>query len=149
MSDGSWPSRWGIHFLHGTCFALRGLRAAGFDDHDAVVLRAGEWLRSCQNADGGWGESPASLDAGEFVEAPSNPTQTAWALLGLIAGGDPASESVRRGRDYLLASQNPDGAWLTSVPTLLHVPPVLLLANPLDALVFPMLALQALREVQP
>ena len=149
MRDGSWPSRWGIHFLHGTCFALRGLRAAGFDDHDAAVLRAGEWLRSCQNADGGWGESPASLDAGEFVEAPSNPTQTAWALLGLVAGGDPASESVRRGRDYLLASQNPDGAWLTPAPTLLHVPPVLLLANPLDALVFPMLALQALREVQP
>lgn len=146
MRDGSWPSRWGIHFLHGTCFALRGLRAAGFDDHDAVVLRAGEWLRSCQNADGGWGESPASLDAGEFVEAPSNPIQTAWALLGLLAGGDPASESVRRGRDFLLASQTPDGAWLSPAPTLLHVPPVLLLANPLDALVFPILALQALRE---
>ena len=147
--DGSWSSRWGVHYLHGACFALRGLRAAGFDDHDAVVLRAGEWIRSIQNADGGWGESPASVEQGEFLEAPSNATHTAWALLGLVAGGDPASESVRRGVEYLLASQTPEGIWPVAPATLLHAPPALFLANPLDALSFPLLALRAVREAQP
>lgn len=148
MRDGSWTSRWGVYYMHGTCFALRGLRAAGFDDHDAVVLRAGEWLRSCQNADGGWGESPASLEAGEFIEAPSHPAQTAWALLGLVAGGDAASESVRRGLDFLLGSQGPDGAWESPSTSLMHVPPALFLNNPLDAVVFPMLAIRAVREAR-
>ncbi len=148
MRDGSWTSRWGVYHIHGTCFALRGLRAAGFDDHDAVVLRAGEWLRSCQNADGGWGESPASVEAGEFIEAPSHPAQTAWALLGLVAGGDAASESVRRGVDYLLGSQGPDGAWESPSAALMHVPPALFLNNPLDAVVFPMLAIRAVREAR-
>lgn len=144
--DGSWTSRWGVHYIHGTCFALRGLRAAGFDDHDAVVLRAGEWLRSIQNADGGWGESPASLDQGEFVEAPSNATQTAWAVLGLLAGGDRTSESVRRGVDYLFGAQTAGGGWPAGAPTMMHVPPSLFLANPLDAVVFPMLALREARS---
>lgn len=145
IRDGSWTSRWGVHYIHGTCFALRGLRASGFDDHDAVVLRAGEWLRSIQNADGGWGESPASLDRGEFVEAPSNATQTAWAVLGLLAGGDRASESVRRGVDYLYNTQNAGGGWAATATAMLHVPPSLFLANPLDAVVFPMLALREAR----
>lgn len=148
MRDGAWRSRWGVHYLHGTCFALRGLKAAGFDDHDAVVLRAGEWIRSIQNADGGWGESPASVERGEFVEAPSNPTQTAWALLGLVAGGDAASESVRRGVAYLLETQQPGGGWPACSCTLLHAPPALYLSSPLDAIVFPIMALCAVEEAQ-
>lgn len=144
--DGSWTSRWGVHYIHGTCFALRGLRAAGFDDHDAAVLRAGEWLRSIQNADGGWGESPASLERGEFVEAPSNATQTAWAVLGLLAGGDRASESVRRGVEYLFSTQNAGGGWAATALTMMHVPPALFLANPLDAVAFPMMALREARS---
>jgi squalene-hopene/tetraprenyl-beta-curcumene cyclase len=144
--DGSWTSRWGVHFLHGACFALRGLRASGFDDHDAVVLRAGEWIRSIQNADGGWGESPASLDRGEFVEAPSNATHTAWAVLGLLAGGDRASESVRRGVEYLFSTQNAGGGWAATALTMMHVPPSLFLTNALDAVVFPMLALREARS---
>lgn len=143
--DGSWCSRWGIHYLHGVCFALRGLRAAGFDDHDAVVLRAGEWIRSIQNADGGWGESAASLEKGEFVEAASNATQTAWAVLGLMAGGDRASESVRRGVEYLYQTQGASGGWPAPLPTVLHAPPALFLTNPLDAVAFPMLALREAR----
>ena len=81
--DGSWYGRWGVAYIYGTCFALRGLRAAGEDDREAHVLRAGEWLRSIQNADGGWGESCASYDNGVFTPAESTPSQTAWALLGL------------------------------------------------------------------
>ena len=63
-ADGSWYGRWGVAYIYGTCFALRGLAAAGESDREAHVLRAGEWLRSIQNADGGWGESCASYDNG-------------------------------------------------------------------------------------
>ena len=59
--DGSWYGRWGVAYIYGTCFALRGLAAAGENDREAHILRAGEWLRSIQNADGGWGESCAEL----------------------------------------------------------------------------------------
>ena len=97
-ADGSW--RDGEGFLHGTWQALRSLRAAGFDDHEAEVLRAGEWLRSTQNADGGWSETGASTVS-----------HTAWALMGLIAGGDPASESATKGLEHLLAAQSAEGLW--------------------------------------
>ena len=90
--DGSWYGRWGVNYIYGTWLALRGLRAAGEDDREAHVLRAGEWLRSIQNADGGWGESCASYDNDTFTPAPSTPSQTAWALLGLLAGGDTTSQ---------------------------------------------------------
>jgi squalene-hopene/tetraprenyl-beta-curcumene cyclase len=63
------------------------------------VLRAGEWLRSIQNADGGWGEGG------------STPSQTAWAILGLLAGGDDASLSVNKAIEYLVNSQRVDGTW--------------------------------------
>jgi squalene-hopene/tetraprenyl-beta-curcumene cyclase len=91
--------------------ALRGLRAAGVDNHEATVLRGGEWLRSIQNADGGWGESCASCAQGEFSAAPSTASQTAWALLGLMAGGDGESLSVRQGIQYLVRTQQEDGGW--------------------------------------
>src|SRR5258708_19096032 len=90
-ADGSWYGRWGVAYIYGTCFALRGLRAATESDREAHVLRAGEWLRAIQNADGGWGETCASYDNGVFTAAPSTPSQTAWAILGLIAGGDSGS----------------------------------------------------------
>src|SRR5579864_9567530 len=90
--DGSWYGRWGVAYIYGTCFALRGLAASGESDREAHVLRAGEWLRSIQNADGGWGESCASYDRGTFAPGPSTPSQTAWAIMGLIAGGDSRSE---------------------------------------------------------
>src|ERR1019366_4581907 len=86
--DGSWYGRWGVAYIYGTCFALRGLRAMGEDDHEPHIQRANEWIRSLQNADGGWGESCASYDKNGYVAAASTPSQTAWALMGLMAGGD-------------------------------------------------------------
>ena len=65
--DGSWYGRWGVDYIYGTFLALRGLRAAGESDREAHILRAGEWLRSVQNADGGWGESCASYDNDTFM----------------------------------------------------------------------------------
>ncbi len=91
--------------------------AAGESDREAYVLRAGEWLRSMQNADGGWGESCASYDQNTFVAAPSAPSQTAWAILGLLAGGDTHSSSVQQGIEYLMETQRPDGGWNEALST--------------------------------
>jgi squalene-hopene/tetraprenyl-beta-curcumene cyclase len=141
--DGSWYGRWGVAYIYGTCFALRGLAAAGESDREAHVLRAGEWLRSIQNADGGWGESCASYNAGAFVAAPSTPSQTAWAILGLIAGGDDASLSVLHGIEYLLETQLADGSWREELATGTGFPKVFYLNYHLYKDYFPLLALSS------
>jgi squalene-hopene/tetraprenyl-beta-curcumene cyclase len=139
--DGSWYGRWGVNYIYGTCFALRGLRAAGEDPREAYVLRGGEWLRAIQNADGGWGESCASYDNETFTPAPSTPSQTAWALLGLMAGGDNNSLSVRKGIQYLLARQRQDGSWHEETATGTGFPKVFYLTYHLYRQYFPLLAL--------
>jgi squalene-hopene/tetraprenyl-beta-curcumene cyclase len=142
-ADGSWYGRWGVAYIYGTCFALRGLAAAGENDREAHILRAGEWLRSIQNADGGWGESCASYDNGVFAAAPSTPSQTAWAILGLIAGGDPNSLSIQHGIDYLLETQRPNGTWDERLATGAGFPKVFYLNYHLYKDYFPLLALSA------
>jgi squalene-hopene/tetraprenyl-beta-curcumene cyclase len=139
--DGSWYGRWGVAYIYGTCFALRGLAASGENDREAHVLRGGEWLRSIQNADGGWGESCASYDNGVFTAAPSTPSQTAWAILGLIAGGDADSLSVRDGVEHLLRTQNEDGSWSEDLATGTGFPKVFYLNYHLYKDYFPLLAL--------
>ena len=139
--DGSWYGRWGVAYIYGTCFALRGLAAAGESDREAYVLRAGEWLRSIQNADGGWGESCASYDNGTYTPAASTPSQTAWALLGLMAGGDTASRSVHQGIEHLLETQQPDGGWREELSTGTGFPRVFYLTYRLYRQYFPLLAL--------
>lgn len=136
-----WLAARGICRLYGTAMALRGLRAAGVDDREAVVLRAGEWIRSIQNADGGWGEDPGSHGHGPFREAPSTPAHTAWALLGLLAGGDSSSESVRRGFAWLAARQREDGGWDPAAPAMPGVVYAPCLTDPLGAAAWPLLAL--------
>ncbi|HVJ05827.1 MAG TPA: squalene--hopene cyclase [Candidatus Saccharimonadales bacterium] len=110
--DGSWFGRWGVNYIYGTMCVLRGLEAVGFDNHDAMVQQATEWLRMMQNSDGGWGESIASYDdENEKGVGVSTSSQTAWAVLGLMAGGDYRSESLARGIAYLLDHQEADGGW--------------------------------------
>jgi squalene-hopene/tetraprenyl-beta-curcumene cyclase len=147
-ADGSWYGRWGVAYIYGTCFALRGLAAAGESDREAHVLRAGEWLRSIQNADGGWGESCASYDNGIYTPGPSTPSQTAWAILGLIAGGDAASLSVRHGIEYLLETQCPDGSWHEELATGTGFPKVFYLNYHLYKDYFPLLALASFVKQQ-
>jgi len=139
--DGSWYGRWGVAYIYGTCFALRGLAASGESDREAHILRGGEWLRSIQNADGGWGESCASYDNGVFTPAESTPSQTAWALMGLIAGGDVNSLSVQHGIEYLLETQSPDGRWEETLATGTGFPKVFYLNYHLYKDYFPLLAL--------
>jgi squalene-hopene/tetraprenyl-beta-curcumene cyclase len=144
--DGSWSGRWGVNHVYGTFLALRGLRAAGEGDREANVLRAGEWLRSIQNADGGWGESCASYDAGEFVPGPSTAPQTAWAVLGLLAAGDASSEAVNCGVRFLLERQREDGGWEEEQATATGSPRGLYLTHSLYSLCYPLLALGAYRR---
>lgn len=139
--DGSWYGRWGVAYIYGTCFALRGLAASGESDREAHILRAGEWLRAIQNADGGWGESCASYDHGSYAAGPSTPSQTAWAILGLIAGGDTNSLSVRHGIEYLLETQHMDGSWDEELATGTGFPKVFYLNYHLYKDYFPLLAL--------
>ncbi len=140
-ADGSWYGRWGVNYVYGTFLALRGLQAVGESDREAHVLRAGEWLRSIQNADGGWGESCASYDQHTYVPAPSTPSQTAWAVLGLMAGGDTTSSSVQKGIDYLVETQRADGGWDEALATGTGFPQVFYLQYHYYRHSFPVLAL--------
>ncbi len=110
--DGPWFGRWGVNYVYGTGAALPALIAAGESPASARVRRAARWLAEHQNADGGWGESCASYDepALRGIGA-STASQTAWALLGLLAAGDERSDAVRRGVAYLVRTQQPDGQW--------------------------------------
>ena len=146
--DGSWYGRWGVAYIYGPCFALRGLAAAGESDREAHVLRAGEWLRAIQNADGGWGESCASYDRRTYTPGPSTPSQTAWAILGLLAGGDAASLSVRHGIEYLLETQGADGSWEEELATGTGFPKVFYLNYHLYKDYFPLLALASFVKQQ-
>lgn len=139
--DGSWYGRWGVDYIYGTFLALKGLRQAGVSDREAYVLRAGEWLRSIQNSDGGWGESCQSYDRNTYVNGPSTASQTAWAVMGLLAGGDETSESVRLGIEYLIRTQRPDGSWDEELATGTGFPKVFYLTYHMYRNAFPMMAL--------
>ena len=139
--DGSWFGRWGVNYVYGTFLALRGLRAAGVSDREACILRAGEWIRSNQNADGGWGESCASYDNNSFTSAPSTPSQTAWAVLGLLASGDTTSRSLHDGIAWLVRRQREDGAWEENLATGTGFPRVFYLSYTEYRNSFPLLAL--------
>jgi squalene-hopene/tetraprenyl-beta-curcumene cyclase len=112
-ADGSWFGRWGTNYIYGTWSVLTSFGQAGIGRDDEAVRRAVTWLTGQQKADGGWGESNDTYGwqtrAGET--AVSNPYQTAWALLALLAVGEVGSNAVRAGIDYLLRTQQADGLW--------------------------------------
>jgi squalene-hopene/tetraprenyl-beta-curcumene cyclase len=140
--DGSWYGRWGVNYIYGTWQVLRGLRAIGQDMTQDWILRGRDWLESCQNDDGGWGETcatyenPAAKGMGE-----STASQTAWAIMGVCACGDLDRPSIQRGLRFLLRSQKPDGSWSEQQITGTGFPRVFYLKYDMYRQNFPLLAL--------
>jgi squalene-hopene/tetraprenyl-beta-curcumene cyclase len=112
-ADGSWFGRWGVNYVYGTAAVLPALAAIGEDMSQDYIRRANDWLVAHQNADGGWGETCASyMDDSLRGKGPSTASQTAWALLGLLANGrDEYDRAIRRGLGFLLDTQRGDGTW--------------------------------------
>jgi len=111
--EGSWYGRWGMNFIYGTWSVLCALNAAGIGHTDPMIRKAADWLTSIQNPDGGWGEDAVSyrLDYKGWEAVHSTASQTAWALLGLMAAGEVDHPAVARGVEYLIATQNQKGLW--------------------------------------
>lgn len=113
LSEGSWYGRWGLNYIYGTWSVLCALNAAGVPSTDTAIRKAAAWLVKIQNADGGWGEDGSSykLDYRGYEPSPSTASQTAWALLGLMACGEASHPAVAQGIQYLLRTQDDDGLW--------------------------------------
>ena len=155
--DGSWFGRWGVNYLYGTFLVLRGLEAMGVWSHEPPIVNAAEWIRMVQNADGGWGETCGSYDdPAQRGIGPSTPSQTAWAVLGLLAAGDLRSDSVAKGIRWLITHQTPDGTWDESaegrngeaIYTGTGFPRVFYLAYHLYRDYFPLLALTTYKRMK-
>jgi squalene-hopene/tetraprenyl-beta-curcumene cyclase len=110
--DGAWYGRWGVNYIYGTCHVLCGLRSVHESMQQPYIRRAVHWLMSRQNPDGGWGETCRSYeDPSLRGTGVSTASQTAWALMGLLAAGAARSQAVERGVDFLLRTQTAAGSW--------------------------------------
>ncbi len=148
--DGSWFGRWGMNYIYGTWSVLSALRAIRFDLQDESVQKAAAWLKSIQNSDGGWGEDGESyaLDYAGYEHAPSTPSQTAWALLGLMAAGEVNDAAVESGIAYLARSQAEDGFWKEERFTATGFPRVFFLRYHGYAKYFPIWAMARYRNLK-
>jgi len=145
--EGAWYGRWGVNFLYGTSGALRALETFGLHQ-EAECQRAVAWLRSVQNADGGFGESCASYDdAALKARGHSTPSQTAWGLIGLLAAGETSEPAVKQAISYLLDSQRKDGTWAEAASTGTGFPRVFYLKYHYYRNVFPLYALARYRNL--
>ncbi len=146
--DGSWFGRWGTNYIYGTWSVLCALNAAGLSHDDPAVRRARDWLLTRQRDDGGWGEDEESYAAsapGEYRA--STPSQTAWAMLGLMAVGE-TGPAVDRAAQYLARTQREDGEWDELPYTAVGFPRVFYLRYHGYRLFFPLLALARFRNLR-
>ena len=147
-TDGSWFGRWGVNHLYGTGAALPALEACGIPADHPSMRRAVDWLESVQQPSGGFGEDirsyadPAWRGRATFA----TPSQTAWALLGLVAAGNAEAEPARRAADYLCGAQRDDGDWDEEHFTGTGFPLDFMIRYHLYRISFPLLALGRLRE---
>ncbi|MGO9107641.1 MAG: squalene--hopene cyclase [Thermoguttaceae bacterium] len=141
-ADGSWFGRWGVNYIYGTWQAMTGLIEVGVPHEDPAVVAAAKWLLAHQQANGGWGESPSSYERPELSgQGQTTASQTAWAVLGLIAAGMADHPAVLRGVRYLAQTQNHDGTWEESQFTGTGFPCVFYLRYHYYPIYFPLMAL--------
>lgn len=141
-TDGSWYGRWGVNYVYGTWSALGALNAVGLPPEDPTIRKAVAWLKLRQQTDGGWGEDCASYWAERRGETKaSTPSQTAWALLGLMAAGEVDAAAVRRGVAYLKAAPRDGARWNEDLWTGVGFPRVFYLKYHGYAAYFPLWAL--------
>lgn len=147
--DGSWYGRWGTNYVYGTWSALCALNAAGEDMQAPYLRKAVAWLKSFQRPDGGWGEDGATYWEERRGEAKgSTPSQTAWALLGLMAAGEVDSSEVSRGVDYLLNAPRDGAKWREELYTGVGFPRVFYLRYDGYSAYFPLWALSRYRSLK-
>jgi squalene-hopene/tetraprenyl-beta-curcumene cyclase len=109
--DGSWFGRWGVNYVYGTSGVLRALETVSLTAQD-YCQRAVAWLKSVQQDDGSFGESLKTYsDVSSKGQGASTPSQTAWGLIGLLAGSNPGDPAITRAVSYLVGNQNEDGSW--------------------------------------
>jgi squalene-hopene/tetraprenyl-beta-curcumene cyclase len=144
--EGCWYGRWGVNYIYGTWQVLQGLSALEFPTDHPAIARAVAWLEAIQQPSGAWGETCQSYDdPGLKGIGEPTPSQTAWGTLGLIAAGRALGPSVRRGVDFLLRTQSPDGSWNESPFTGTGFPRVFYLRYHLYRVYFPLMALARYR----
>jgi squalene-hopene/tetraprenyl-beta-curcumene cyclase len=150
LAEGSWYGRWGLNYVYGTWSVLCALNAAGISHQDPMIRKAVDWLVSIQNADGGWGEDAVSyrLDYKGFEGAPTTASQTAWALLGLMAAGEVGNPAVLRGGEYRKSTQTEKGLWDEARYTATGFPRVFYLRYHGYAKFFPLWALARYRNLK-
>jgi squalene-hopene/tetraprenyl-beta-curcumene cyclase len=140
--QGCWYGRWGVNYIYGTWQVLQGLKALDFPMSHPALVKAADWLESVQQADGGWGETCQSYDDTRLMgQGEPTASQTAWAVLGLVAAGRAESEAVRRGLGYLLAMRRSDGTWDEEYYTGTGFPRVFYLKYHLYRINFPLMAI--------
>ena len=148
QADGSWYGRWGVNYIYGTWQVLRGMRAMHLDMNQDWLVRGAKWLRSVQRPEGGWGERCNTYDDPVFKGAgPSTPSQTAWAVMGLCAMGDPQDPHLVRGIEWLTKNQNEDGSWTEEEITGTGFPRVFYLKYDMYRNAWPLLALATHRRL--
>jgi len=150
LAEGSWYGRWGLNYIYGTWSVLCALNMAGISHQDPVFRKAVAWLYAIQNEDGGWGEDAVSyrLDYKGFEGAPSTASQSAWALMALMAAGEADHPAVERGIRYLMATQNEKGLWDEARYTATGFPRVFYLRYHGYSKFFPLWALARFRNLQ-
>ena len=140
--DGSWYGRWGVNYIYGTSHVLQGLSEIGENLSLPYIQKAVKWLKSIQNIDGGWGETCETYENPEKKGCgPSTPSQTAWAILGLLSTTNFSDLAIKRGVDYLVNTQNQTGSWDEFETTGTGFPKVFYLEYTMYRLYFPLLAL--------
>jgi squalene-hopene/tetraprenyl-beta-curcumene cyclase len=150
LADGSWYGRWGVNYIYGTWSVLCALNAAGVDRSAPEIRKAVAWLLAIQNPDGGWGEDVTSykLDYRGYEIGPSLASQTAWALLALLAAGEMENAAVENGIAFLMRTQNTNGLWSEDHYTGTGFPRVFYLRYHGYAKFFPLWALGRYRDMK-